>query len=454
MKKVSENIRLMVSGVMSGVIAGVMGKAEATSLKDIDISIKDVRQFRRVTKIIKMLGKISNSLGKFAEGLRAFAKVGEIASLDYEYNEDGTINKPKIGDKPIHVKAIAQSIADTFGLFLKTLVKSTEGMTRREARSLKILGKALTGDRGLISGVSQFALVLKTFSEFGAKGEIYVPAIKDENGKIVKEAENVPITTITQNIVDSFGKFVEAMAAKAPLFELGGVLGKKMSRFSEALMGTEKGFLKRAKPGILSAITSFNDVLLTYSEYGAGGKIPKKNKDGEIIPDQYIFVETIANNMVDGITTFVSSLNRALTGKDLESSSKAIEKQISSFTDIISNFDKLAESQEGMEKLATSMGLLATNIGLLVNNMSGLSTEKLNSLATITAQHAVTTKGVAISDKSATATANASSASQPDWDKIADRIGQTIAKQLVGTQPKSVNFRFIDWPQGQMEYTQ
>lgn len=458
-KILRQNITDMVSAVMGGVIDGVMGSglhknAEGNTSSTGELSIREVMQFRRITRVIRMLGTISKSISQFAMGLRAFAKLGEIASLDYEYNEKGEM-KPIIGGKgKIHVVEIAKAIADTFGIFIKSLVENTQGLTRRQARSLKILGKSLVGDKGIISGVVQFATALKTFSEFGAAGQIYVPEY-DVNGQIIMTKEGkekkvgVPIITITENIVTTFGKFVEAMAAKAPLFELGGVLGKKMSRFSEALMGTEKGFLRRAKPGILSAITSFNDVLLTYSEYGAGGKIPKKDKDGNILPNQFVLVDTVANNMVDGITTFVSSLNKALTGKDLETSSKAVEKQISSFTDIITQFDKLAESQEGMDKLSTSMGLLANNIGLLVTNMGALNTDKLNALATITAQHAVTTKGITIAPQSSTSAASSTSTGgQADWDKVADRMGQIIAQKLTGGRGGEFEFHFFDGNSG------
>ena len=450
----TQNIRLLVGGVMGAVIDGVMGNLDKPSKRgespDGNLSLRELRQFRRVTKAVKMLGHIARSISMFARGLRAFAKLGEISSLEYEIVKDPLtgeeLMKPKIGGDKIHVVEIAKSLTDTFGMFIKSLVENTQGLTRRQARALKILGKALSGERGIISGVVQFSTALKTFSEFGSKGEIYVPAVLDENGKIVKEAENVPIRTVTQHIVDTFGQFVEAMAAKAPLFELGGVLGTKMARFSEALMGKQRSWagkiFARDKPGILSAITSFNDVLLTYSEYGKGGKIPKKDKEGNIIPKQYILVEDIANNMVDGITTFVNSLNKALKGKNLEASSKAIEKQISSFTSIITQFDILAKSQEGMEKLANSMGLLATNVGLLVTNMGGLNTDNLQKLATVTAQHAVTTKGVEIKPTSGTPTAVTTGGT--DWNNVAEMIATKIAQKLVGSRNGEFNFTFYD----------
>jgi len=364
---------------------------------------------------------------------------------------------PEIGaEGKVHVKEIAQAIADTFGLFLKTLVTSTEGMTRREARSLKILGKALTGDKGIISGVSQFALTLKTFSEFGEEGSIWVPAqYEDEAQTKVRKGtgKSVPISTITKNIVDSFGKFVSEIAGHSSDFEVGGRVGRKMQRFTEALMGQEKGFMRRAKPGILSGIMTFNDTLLTYSEYGAGGKIPKKDKDGNILPNQFVMVDDVVKNMVSGITTFTTSLERELAGKDIEASAKSIEKKMGSFTNIITSFDELANAQEGMDKLANSMGLLATNVGLLVTNMGGLDTSKLQTLATITGQHAVATKGVTITEQSAKAGAAQTAAQQPDWEKIGEIIGNKVAEK-VNLNNSTMDFYFHDWPQGKVEVRQ
>lgn len=454
----SRDIAGMVAGVMGGVFVGVMGSGIAGKPGEAattdDLTLKELRQFRRVTKAIKMLGSVSSSLTKFAEGLKAFSTVGTVASLDYEIDKDGKM-KPVIGEK-IHVSQIAAAIADTFGQFITSLVKNTENLTRRQARALKTLGKALTGDKGIISGVSQFSETLKTFSQFGQEGSIWVPPqYEDEAQTKIRPGTgvNVPIKTVTKNIVDSFGEFVSQIAGKAGEFEVGGRVGKKMQKFTEALMGQEKGFMRRGKPGILTGITTFNDTLLTYSEYGAGGKIPKKDKDGVIIPGQFVLVDTVVKNMVSGITTFTDSLSRELAGKDMETSAKSIEKKMGALTNIITSFDELANAQEGMDKLANSMGLLATNVGLLVTNMGGLDTTKLQSLATITGQHAVATKGVTITEQSAKAGAAQTAASQPDWDKIGEIIGNKVAEK-VNLNNSTMDFYFHDWPQGKVEVKQ
>jgi len=452
MKRIAENIRLMVGGVISGIIAGVMGKDEATKLSDADITLKDVKQFRRATKIIKMLGTISSSLTKFAEGLKAFSKVGEIASLEYE-EKDGVL-KPKLSGEKIHVSVIAKTITDTFGVFIKNLVESTESLTKRQAKALKTLGKALTGDRGIISAVSQFSTLLKTFAEFGAKSEVYVPAVVDENGKVLKAAENVPISKVVENIVTGFKTFIEQISGKSSVFKEGGALSDKIVGLTEVLIGTEGGFLRRKKPGILTGISTFNDMLLTYSEYGADGTIPKKDKDGNIIKGPGIKITDIVSRIISGLSLFVTSLSKALTspGMDIEKTSKDVKAKISSLTDIIESFNKLAEANEGMDKLANSTGLLANNIGLLVNNTKGLDTGKLQTLADITAKHAVATKGVEISPSSqASSGASQQSSTPTDWNKIGDIIADKIAAKLTGFGAGEFKFTFYDNHTGVLE---
>ena len=303
MKKVSENIRLMVNGVLSGVIAGVMGKdqAEGTGLGDIDISLKEVRQFRRVTKIIKMLGKISTSLTKFASGLRAFSKVGEIASLEYIEDAEGNL-VPKIDDsKKIHVTHIAQSIADTFGLFLNSLINNTQNLTRTQARSLKILSRSLVGKKGLISGISEFAETIDTFSKFGAKGEIFVR--NEETGQGV----HVPITTIVTNITKAFTLFVQGLVGKETMFRREGELGRRMHTFKKTIMG---------KKGMLSGISDFSDTLRTFAELGATGKMTFIEYDAEGDPiidpkelkNKPITITSIVKNIVSAFSKFATEM--------------------------------------------------------------------------------------------------------------------------------------------------
>jgi hypothetical protein len=468
MQNLSKSIEIMIGAVTTSVVKGVMGDGGPSDLDGKDgLSPKDIRRFKRVQKVVKTVGNISSSLTKFAEGLRAFATLGEISSLEYEekdiIDKDGTVvgteMKPIIGGTKIHVEEIAKSIAGTFGLFIKTMVTNTTNLTRTQAGALRRLAKALTGGGGLISGVAQFADALKTFSQFGAKQEIWVPVqYKDEtlDGEALKAPGNivdgtgvsVPIQVVSDSIVSTFGAFVEKMASSASQFEIAGSIGKKMVRFTEALMGKQRSgigkLFAREKPGILSGITAFSETLTAYAQYGKEGKVPVRDpKTGEVI-DTMTMTE-VADAMVKSISDFVSGFEKAAGTSGLEAKATAVQDKITSITNIVTQFDVLANTGEGVEKLANSLGLLATNIGLLVTNTAALDTAKLQSLATITASHATATKGVPISAPSTSTSSSTSAsavASQPDWDKIADKMGNIIAAKL--STSGEFQFRFMD----------
>jgi hypothetical protein len=219
-----------------------------------------------------------------------------------------------------------------------------------------------------------------------------------------------------------------------------------MQKLSIALLG-KKGMLGREKPGILSSITTFSDVLQTYAQYGKDGAFPMKDKDGNIIPGKFVTSNEIAKNMLSALLGFMSSMNTELNGKgaQLEQNAKNVENKIKVFSGVIDQFDKMAKSQEGLEKMANSMGLLATNVQLLVTSMGALDTDKLQKLTTITANHAVITKGIPITAPTTTSSASKTTASpDPDWDKIAETIGNKIAAKISAGNNGEFQFRFMD----------
>jgi hypothetical protein len=220
-------------------------------------------------------------------------------------------------------------------------------------------------------------------------------------------------------------------------------------------MGTEKGFLKRGKPGLLSAITSFNETLQLYSESGADGKLPKKDKDGNIIPNQFIYPAAVASNMVAGISAFITTLNVSLAGKNFAKTSEDIKGQLGAFTNIIADFSNLAESQEGIDKLAASMGLLGTNVGILVTNLGGLNVEKLMALQTvesIAAKHARETKGVTIPSPGETSKSSALP-SDEYWKNVAQIIANEVNAKLTELSSGEYDFHFYNGENaGKLEY--
>ena len=340
------NIANMVDAVLNGIIRGITGDPNATVQDNrLDLDRGDIVQFRRVKRVLKIFGNIAGSLSKFASGLRAFSKVGEIASLEYIEDAEGNL-VPKIDDsKKIHVTHIAQSIADTFGLFLNSLINNTQNLTRTQARSLKILSRSLVGKKGLISGISEFAETIDTFSKFGAKGEIFVR--NEETGQGV----HVPITTIVTNITKAFTLFVQGLVGKETMFRREGELGRRMHTFKKTIMG---------KKGMLSGISDFSDTLRTFAELGATGKMTFIEYDAKGDPiidpkelkNKPITITSIVKNIVSAFSKFATEMGNEAPNFNIGGSSRT-------------QMDKLSvalmgeKKSRGREKSGLLAGILA-----------------------------------------------------------------------------------------------
>lgn len=456
MLQIKQNVSDMVGGVMSGIIKGVMGSGIDKNGDD-NLSLKELRQFRRVTKAIRMLSRVSKSLTDFARGLKAFSTVGEVASLEYKENKETGELEPVIGKKgKIHVVEISRAIADTFGLFITTLVKSTENLTRKQAKAIKKLGKALTGDRGIISAVLDFSTVLKTFAEYGKKNEIYVPSMVDPNdsSKIIRKAQHVKVTDIVTNIIGSFTKFASSLAAQASNFEIGSTLGKKMTKFNEALIGKKRstigGWFLPDKPGIIEGLTTFTSMIAQFGNTKAG-TVPVMDENGKI---KIKSVNLIAYAIGTNIKMFIDSLSAQLSGtsgEKINKSTKNIQNQLLSINNVFNQLDKLSTSLTGIDKLANSMNKLATSMQLLVTNTNAMDMNKFSKITSTTSN-----AGSKISEQSSTKTFSSNSnspsnMSSNDWEKIADRIASKLAVSINTGKNGTFDFIFHDSNKGKIE---
>lgn len=443
------NIRIMVGGIMGAVIDGVMGNLDRPGKRDESpdgkLSIRELNQFRRITRAIRMFGTIATSLSRFAKGLRAFAKLGEITELSYEEDAEGNM-VPKMGGDKIHVTLIAKTIAETFGLFIETMIKSTQDLSNKQAMALRKFASSLSGDRGLISGVSKFAETLKLFAKFGKEQSIFVPTQYIDNdpekGKVEGTGVSMPISEIVLSITTVFGQFVEQMANNADKFKSGGSIGSKMRRFNEALLGRGKGLLRRESPGVLDAITEFSNVLTQYAKYGKDGKIPVYDNEGKIIST--MTMSEISSTMIRGITEFINAFERGVADGTLEQKAKNVKGKISNIIAIVTEFQKMADAQEGLEKLANSMGLLANNIGLLVTNISALDVSKLQEIQVVASRNAVQTRGLDVATPGSRATPAGGVHQQTDWQNVARMIATEIATRLGNIRTGVYDFNFYD----------
>lgn len=465
LKTVNENIELMISGITQSVIKGVMGGMSPDGTGKDGLSVKDIRRFRRVKKVVKILSKISTSLGKFAKGLTAFAKIGEIALLDYVYDEEGDVKAPKIGEK-IHVATIAHAITDTFGVFITDLVKNTESLTRRQARAIKKLGKSLTGDRGILQGVLDFSKVLQEFAQYGALQEIWVPrqyinpdieddAKRNAISNIVKgTGESVPIQTVSNSIIETFNKFISMLTSNVDQFDMtgSGNSAKKMRKLSVALMG-KRGWFGAEKPGILDAITDFTEMLAEYAKFGKNNQMPIIGPDGKAT-GEVLSVTDIAKNMVSGISAFIDAFTDDTNLASIETKSKTLKSKITSISEIFDVLNKIAKSSSEMTRFAESVGSLATNIGLLVTNLDGLNTDKLSSLSSASVPYSTSTTDTTTSTKKSkrqdvsSQSLGGTNISAADWEKIGEIIANKLSAKLSTNKHDEFRFTFYDGASG------
>jgi hypothetical protein len=452
-----ENLSLLIGGVLQGVVKGMSYGllGEEGSTKGFFGKVGTVaKNIAILTRSIFLLTGVSTALIMFAFALKAFTSAGVIRTVT-GYKENGD---PIFGDS-IDVVYAGQNIARSIGSFFTTLVKTFEDpniipsaakMAVLSQLLLGVKGPKLLGMRlysaevpGILDAVEKFANVISVFAKVNQ-----LPVYK-KDGSIDKF---ISPETVAKNIVGSLSAFFGAFKKQQDV--LSNLSNDTMLSFAETLLGRESfRFLGlkvgRNRPGLLEPIKVFSDLIGQYAKYGESNVVPIYDKDGKEIGTKP--VAEVASSMVTGISKFLSVLSTTLAGKDLDKEAGNISSKLDSFGKIVKKFSEMAEAQEGVDKLANSMGLLASNIGFLVTNMSNLNTEKLASLAAITAQHAVTTKGISTEPSSST-TPSSSNAAPPVTITLSDadleRLGAVIARQISNSRSGVYDFTFWDGKNG------
>ena len=300
------NISMLISGVTGGVIRGIVG---GTSDNDINVfSVRGMIQFARIMQAIRMLSKISKSLSSFAQGLKAFAKLGEIASLDYDENL-----KPKLSGDKIHIESVVKSLVGSLSLFLNGLINGTENLTKSNASRIRRLGRLL-GSSGLLKGISSFATTLDQFAKVASDGSIWVPPqYTDEAQKnmVPGTGIRVPILKVIDIIVNSLDLFIIGLVKATDGFSKAHL--KSIRRVSKAL-GSEQG-------GILHSIHQFASTLKMFAEMGDGDNlwIPVQYQDEEQkikVPGTGVMVPIpkVVDSIITTFGSFISGLVQRTDG--------------------------------------------------------------------------------------------------------------------------------------------
>jgi hypothetical protein len=458
-KDIGKTLTSLIGGTIDGFLGGL------SSLSGGQKGVRGVLEFiKNSAKIfagVAVLMSMSIALSMFAWAISAFATLNEMRPI-LGTNKDGS---PIFGDK-INVLQVSRNMTMSLTTFLTELISSTEKLTYSKAAALGRLARSLTGERGILSAVSDFSKLLKTFSEFGPSGEVgFVNMIpdgtdQDGNAKWKQVPTKVKITTIAKNIADSFGTFVDELVKHSSMFELDGDKGKSMMKLAEILMGTDslKVFglsFGRKKPGLLEPITKFSEILTQYANFGDGNTIPILDAEGKVT--KVVKVEEVAKNIISTLGKFSASLGNTQVLADTEKA----EKNIGKFSDLMKTTKEITESLDSLNKASNSVSDLARSIKDLSVSLDGLDSARLSKLAAVSSaagggtvstggnNGATTAPNLASKVDAKTQIIKESSQSPANWDNIAAQIGNQVGAQILTAMKKGhLKFEFSPSSQG------
>jgi len=442
-KGFGKSLGAMIGGVLEGMLIGIASLTEGkTGVKGLVAFAKNSAKIFAVTGILMAA---SISLSMFARALTAFANLSEMRPI-VGHKENG---EPIFGDK-VNITNVGANISTTIHDFLIALISSTDGLTKEQAGAIKKMGRALTGKRGILQAIIQFADVLKLYAQFGEKNEIgYVTF--DEKGNEIRKS--VPVDTVVTNIISSFTTFTSKLFSRSE-DEFGdgeeaGISGKqkrRMKRMSKALNG---------KNGILEPIIKFSETLQVFAKFGKNNQIPILNEEGKPT-GEFLTMNDIADNIVGALTSFSDTLATKLEKGQAKDASKALDK----YDKMVNKLEKLSKSMDGLTRMSASIGELATNIGLLGENLNSLNVDKLGDLSNVSAAYLEKTNSFSNSNQrimekstdattrpgyssgggsSSTSTSNSfsSGGGKPapkeapiNWDQVSAQIGSQVGAQV------------------------
>jgi len=379
-----ETISNMVEGVFGGLIEGVTSALNPTGQKGLKGFAAGIKNTAILMTGIGTLISVSIALSMFAKALTAFATLDNMRVIK-SYNEK--TGEPVFGET-VDIAGVGDTVAKTLYTFLRGtdgnggLLGATEGLRRIEGGAINRMARALTGRRGMLTAIIDFADVLKTFAQFGPEGKIgYVEMIpdgtdEDGNAKFKQVPHSIKILDVTKVITDSIGQFSEGI--------VNGVEGisnrdkRKILNMSEALMGKKRsrvgGWVMGENPGLLEPINAFSETLMIYAKFGEAGGVPELNAEGNPT-GKSISIKDIVKNIVVAISTFSSELSSQLTAPG-ETVNQA-QKKMEGYMGLLEQLSVLSVASEGLDKTAVSIMSMATSMKALSESVNSFELDKL-----------------------------------------------------------------------------
>lgn len=427
----------LIGGTIDGFIGGLASLSEGkTGVQGVAAFIKNSA---KIFAGVGVLMSMSLALSMFAKAVSAFAELENMRIIE-GYDKDG---KPIFGEK-VNLTKVADNIAYSISTFLTALIESTEGLTKEKAAAIRKMGRALTGKRGILSAVIQFADAMKLYAEFGEANEIGYVDFDDKGNEIKKK---VKATVVVDNMIGSFLYFTEKLFGKSES-EFGdgepegkGISGKqkrRMKRMSKALVG---------RNGILGAVMQFADTLKVFAEFGEDNSIPIMDAEGKPVMEngkaKTLSMDKIAGNIVTALTTFSDTLADKLPSNV---DTAAIQK----YSGIIEELSKFSESLDSLQKANETIADLAKSINDLSVSLDNFDQAKLSKLSAISisaggsgATGAAAGATTAEKIEAKTKTVKESTTPATNWDLISAQIGTAVGAQLIDAMKKGqIKFEF------------
>jgi len=466
MNQVKETISDLISSTMIGVTKGISkgllgedgdskgfwGKVGSIA-KNTAILLFGIGLVMHTAMAVSMLGL----------ALRAFTQAGTITTIT-GYDKDG---KPIYGPS-VDVSNAAANIATAIRTFFTTLKESI--ITLPSLKDIDLITAILTGYRSgpfndrpsLMGTIIDFGKMLSQWAEIGLSGG--VPVERDKNGKITKTASFANIAkAIAGSIKDFFTELSNVVINNAE------TLMEKATVIAEILGGVKRK-IRADKPGLIDPLFKFAEIITTF----ANGYVDIPDpKDPKKTIKQKIDYKQTAIDIAASITGFASTLATGLETIDAKKLKKGTEKITDSFELLNTQFDKMIRNKTGIEKAAETIGKFAVKVGELGTSLNNLDIVKLEGISnlesslkiemsegeggwypgkmivemvkTVAGSSTTSTVGAAstpiivqqpVSAGTTTTSSVTAVQNSPDWNIIAQAIGQHVADALRSGQFK------------------
>lgn len=300
------------------------------------------------------LNLLMSTISKF---VNIISRVGNDPNFITPVQLDENGNIISTGEKA-NIGQIAQNIANSFKIFIETLVPAFDDISmrgvRRMARSAKKLNK-------ILDPISKFADIISKIGNDPNFIAMIDTKELDSNGE-TKVTKHVKVLEISKNISSAFSTFVSTLALELENIETSNV----------------KKFKKLAKgEGIIGLISGFMEIFTKYRVSDDGKTLYTKDDNGKEIPNTISSV---------GIAKMIKDLNTEFGkieyGKIQEFAEDFADINISSSSiwSILNTVEMFNENESTLEKNTANIKLFTEEWTKLDNIMFKDSDKKLQAL--------------------------------------------------------------------------